>query len=75
MAKLITLQRAIKDRHGEPFVINIAYFAGCLGASKDFPTSSLPDEYTIVSVYGHLIEVLETPEEIVRLIDHYSKKE
>ena len=29
MAKLITLQRAIKDRHGEPFVINIAYFAGC----------------------------------------------
>ncbi len=75
MAKLITLHRAIKDRYGEPFVINTAYFAGCWGAAKDFTTSSLPDEYTTISVHGYLIGVLETPAEIVRLIDHYSKEE
>lgn len=74
MAKLITLHRAVKERSGEPVVINTAYFAGCWAASKDFPTNSLPDEYTIVSIHGYLIGVLETTEEIVRLIDHYSKR-
>lgn len=69
MAKLITLHRAVKERFNEPFIINTAYFAGCWKASKDFPSSSLPDEYTVVSVHGYLIFVLETPEEIIKTID------